>query len=94
MNIQKINTRFMQGNKCSEVFDLLADHYGMSKVSHNKIDFEECIFSDGFIRAIENDAMIPVLDSQKLDCEKKTNQEYHHFIFENECYIIYFKDLE
>jgi hypothetical protein len=90
MEVQKINTRFMQGNKTEEVFDLLADYYGMAEVCNNEIDFCECIYSDGFIRAIEQDSLIPVLGSHQLNEERKTEQEYHHFIYNENCYIIYF----
>ena len=73
MEVQKINTRFMRGNKTDGVFDLLADHYGMPEVCSNEIDFCECIYSDGFIRAIEQDNLIPVLGSHQLNEESKTS---------------------
>ena len=93
MNIKRVNTRFMEGNKTDEVFDLLADHYGMREVCNGNIDWCEAIFSNGFILAIKN-GMIPVLGSEKESVGPRYGEnEFHHFIYEDICYKIDFKEL-
>jgi len=91
MKTEKINTRFMQGNKdidC-EIFDIMIDNYGHEKVLlENDINFEDAIYSNGFIHAIEN-GLIPTLELIS-SIESKRPQEYHHIIINDECYIMYF----
>ena len=94
MTTKKVNTRFMQGNKTTEVFDILANEYGMGAVCSDSIDWCEAIFSDGFILAIEN-GMIPVLGSEEISGgARKNDEEFHHIVLNKECYKIYFKEIE
>ena len=87
MNIKtrKINTRFMNGN--IDVDGVIAD------IINNEFSFvcwDHAIFSDGFISAIE-DGLIPQINTIELSCKAKSYGEYHHFIYEDECYVVYFK---
>lgn len=50
---------------------------------------DDIIYSDGFISAVEN-GLVPSLENIQEAFLPKTNKEYHHFIFEDECYIAYF----
>lgn len=93
METRKINTRFMQGNKTSEVFDLMADHYGIFEVCESKIDYSEAIFSDGFILAMERD-MMPILGSEEISFTGRKYGEFHHLIYNDECYKVYFEEIE
>lgn len=91
METLKVNTRFMQGNKTDEIFDILSNEYGMGVVCSSKIDWCESIFSNGFILAVES-GMIPILGTEKIsDYKNRNGKEFHHFIFNDECYIIYFE---
>lgn len=89
MKTTKVHTRFMDGNKTTEVFDILSEHYGMNVVCNHKIDYEAAIFSNGFINAIE-DGLIPILGSEHESFKQKQDKEYHHFILNDECYVVYF----
>lgn len=94
MNTIRVNTRFMQGNKTDEIFDLLADYYGMGAVCSDEIDWCEAIFSDGFILAIKS-GLIPILGSQEVSFgARNSDVEFHHIIYNEECYKIYFKKVE
>ena len=86
MKTRKTNTRFMVGNIDVEgtIFDIFVNEYGMNEVVNSGIDFDNAIYSDGFISAIEN-GWLPKLQlkSSIVKCG-----EYHHVIIENECYIM------
>lgn len=82
----------MEANETTEVFDILADEYGMGAACSSKIDWCEALFSNGFILAIENN-MIPVLGTEKVsDYTNRNGEEFHHFLYNDECYVIYFKE--
>lgn len=91
LNTTNYSTRFMDGNKCDDVFDIMVDNYSMMDVCNSSIDFCEAIFSNGFIFAMEN-GMMPILGSEMCTFESKHEQEYHHVIFEDKCYVMYFKE--
>lgn len=91
MKTLEITTRFMIANKTDEIFDEMASHYGMDVICSQAVDFEEALFSNGFINAMEND-LIPILGSEHLAHEQKSEQEYHHFILNDKCYVIYFEE--
>jgi len=94
LKVEQVNTRFMRGNKTSEVFDAVADYYGMGVVCSDEIDYAEAIFSDGFILAMENDLM-PIIGSHEVSLQgRKGDVEFHHIIFNDECYKVYFEDIE
>jgi hypothetical protein len=84
----------MDGNKTTEVFELMCEEYGMNAMCcETQFDYEEAIFSNGFIHAMEN-GMMPILGSEREEHERKrNNEEYHHFIHEGECYVVYFKEI-
>ena len=90
MTTQKVNTRFMDGHKTSEVFDILVEKFGMIEVVHSPVDFEEAIYSAGFIHAIES-GLTPVSLEVIPSHLSKRNAEYHHVIIDNECYVMYFE---
>ena len=64
------------------IFDLFVNEYGMWAVCNSGISFDEAIYSDGFISAIENGWM------PKLELKSSTQRinEYHHVIINGECY--------
>lgn len=87
--MKQVSTRFMEGYKGSEMFDILAENFGMSEICSCGIDFEEAIFSRGFVNAVESGKM-PILDSLTESYKMKRNEEYHHIIIDDECYVMYF----
>lgn len=71
------------------IFDLLVDNFGMKEVCECGISFDDVIFSDGFINSI-NCGRLPVeLKVYESFLPKKDN-EYHHVIINNECFVMYF----
>ena len=91
MKTRNTTTRFMNGNidVDGEIMDILAAEYGMAAVMECEIDFSDAIYSDGFIHAIEND-LTPQIDTIAKSFENKKEGEYHHVIYNDECYVIYF----
>jgi hypothetical protein len=92
ISTRKVNTRFMSGNLDinNDIFYILVDKYGMGKLMNNIIDYNEAIYSDGFIRAIE-DGKTPILDSEVESWKPKSGSEYHHLIYDDICYVVYFE---
>jgi hypothetical protein len=90
MKTRKVNTRFMTGNIDVEcvIYDIMANTYGMMVICECGIDFEDAIYSDGFIYAIES-GLIPELEIVK-NYDKRGDQEYHHLIINDECFRMYF----
>lgn len=80
----------MDANKTIEVFDIMADYYGMSEVCNDEIDYCDALFSNGFIYAMEN-GLIPILGSQTTVGGARMYGESHHLIFDGECYLVDFK---
>ena len=92
MKIRKIDTRFMKGNidlDC-EIISIMIDKYGMKEVILSDFNFDNAIYSDGFIDAVKV-GMIPVLGSETKSHLPKNEKEYHHVIVNNECYVMYFE---
>lgn len=83
----------MQGNIDMEgvIYDLLINNYGYDAVMNTGICFDDCIYSDRFMSAIES-GLIPVIDSIEKSFTAKKYGEYHHFIYNDECYIMYFNN--
>lgn len=94
VNTRKASARFMNGNIDLDgvILDILADEYGMSEVCNSEFDPSSAIYSDGFIKAIE-EGKTPTLDLHPTDSHRFNNElsEYHHVIINNECYNVYFK---
>lgn len=94
MRTRKVQTRFMNGNIDIDnvIYDLLIDEYGHGAVYSSDFDTDNAIYSDGFIRAIEN-GKVPMLKLSPLDSKwfYNENEEYHHVIINNECYNVHFK---
>jgi hypothetical protein len=90
MTTRKVDTRFMRGNIDVDgcIFDLLVDNFGMSEVCSSIISFDEAIYSDGFICAIE-EGKVPSLEVVE-NCKKNNSREYHHVLYNDECYVMYF----
>lgn len=86
---QRVNTRFMQGVKTQEVFEILTSIFGMAEVCRHSADFEEAIYSAGFMRAIDNERMPSSLELIP-SYRPKRDGEYHHVIVDGECYVMYF----
>lgn len=92
METRQINTQFMRANKTDEVFDMLVDEHGMGIMCNHEIDYNEALFSNGFIYACEN-GMTPILGSHQDTFENKGDEEYHHMIFDGVCYNVFFKEI-
>lgn len=92
MKTTKVSTRFMSGNLDVEgvIYDLLIDEYGFVAVIEHDIDFNLAIYSDNFITAIE-EGLIPDLNRIEDASAPVMFGEYHHMIFNDECYKVYFK---
>jgi len=92
ISTRKVNTRFMSGNLDidGDIFNILVDKYGMKKIVHHIINYNEAIYSDGFIRAMEN-GKTPILDSEVESYKPKSEGEYHHLIYDDICYVVYFE---
>ena len=91
LNTKTAETRLMKGYKCDEMFDVLADYFSMPEVAHHVIDFSDAIYSDGFILAVENE-MIPDITDYEVAGSRSKEQEFHHIIYNDVCYKIYFKE--
>ena len=92
MKTRKVNTRFMDGNIDVEgaIFDALLDKYSREEVFASMLCDDNIIYSDGFVSAIER-GLVPCLDRIQEAFDSKIDEEYHHFIIEDKCYVIYFK---
>ena len=92
MKTRTTTTRFMNGNidVDGEIMDILTAEFGMAAVMESEIDFSDAIYSDGFVNAIES-GLIPQIDTISKSFESKKEGEYHHVIYNDECYVIYFK---
>lgn len=94
MRTQKINTRFMQGNKDIDgvIFDVVCDKIGIERAMNIDFDFDNAIYSNGFINAIEN-GLTPDFSTIKTSNSISNNQnntEYHHVIVGGNCCVVYF----
>jgi len=94
LNTRKQETRFMNGNIDLDavIFDILVEEHGMKAVIESNFDTDNAIYSDGFIKAIEN-GLVPCLELNNTDSHRFTHDfsEYHHVIINDECYNVYFK---
>ena len=92
MKTLKVNTRFMQGNKDLEgvIIDALIENCGHESVLMSDFDFDEAIYSDGFINAIEK-GLKPTMNITE-SFNAKGNEEYHHVIINDTCYVMYFEN--
>jgi hypothetical protein len=92
MTTEKVHTDYMVGNRTSEVFELMTEKYDWSEMCNHHIDYDQAIFSDGFISAIKR-GQLPILGTEK---ESGTNlhggKEYHHLISDGVCYVVYFTE--
>ena len=91
MKTQKIKTRFMSGNIDVEgvISDILCNEYGCGVVYGLGFSFDDAIYSDGFISAIES-GLIPNINKIELSFKARKSGEYHHIIINDECYNVYF----
>ena len=91
MKTREINTRFMTGHQDvdGEIMDLLLNEYG-TQVYDLGISFDECIYSTRFIAAVES-GLIPDINRIEPAHAAKKYGEYHHFIYNDECFTMYFK---
>ena len=94
---RKIETRFMLGNRDidGEISDILRNEHGLKNLLYSNFDTDNAIYSDGFIKAIE-DGKIPMLELHDTTSQRFYNEltEYHHVIINGECYNVYFKENE
>ena len=92
MKTRKTTTRFMNGNidVDGEILDILTSEFGMAVIMECEVGFDDAIYSDGFVHAIES-GLIPQINTIAKSFENKKMGEYHHVIYNDECYVIYFK---
>ena len=92
MKTRKTETRFMSGNIDleGEVMDILLENYSREEVYSSMFFEDDIVFSDGFVSAIEN-GKVPQLDKIYESFEGKIGEEYHHFVLNDKCYVVYFK---
>jgi|JI6StandDraft_1071083.scaffolds.fasta_scaffold541844_1 hypothetical protein len=89
MSRQSIATRFMRATRTADVFDALVDEHGMGVVCADEIAYDEALFSNGFLSAVDA-GRLPILGSHRPSFESKMDQEYHHMIVGDECFAVYF----
>lgn len=92
MKTLKKQTRFMNGNIDIEgvIVDSLINEFGCNDVFSNGLFNEDTIYSDGFINAFNN-GLMPILGSEHESFMPKKEDEYHHFISNDKCFVTYFK---
>ena len=83
-------TRFMNGKKINNIIDILSEDYSMGEIFSCDIDFDEAVFSMGFVAALEEGRM-PDLSRIYPSFAPVYDGEYHHLIYNDECYSVYFK---
>lgn len=95
LNTRNKATRFMNGNidLDGDILNILINEYGQKEVLFSDFDTDNAIYSDGFIRAIEN-GKTPMLELCPLSSTQFHNElkEYHHVIINDECFNVYFKE--
>jgi hypothetical protein len=90
----KCQKSFMVGNKDIDglVYDVVSNVYSQREIIQSDIDFENAIYSDGYIKAIK-DGLTPILKLHTtIDNNGYVQKEYHHIIIGDECYKMYFQD--
>ena len=96
MNTSKIKTRFMQGNidLDGDVFNAIVNNLGMKKAMEIDFDFDNAIYSNGFVSAIK-EGLIPDFSTLRTSCSFTNNKgnEYHHVIVEDDCFVVDFKEI-
>lgn len=83
----------MNGFFCDEMYNILVDYYSNHEVAHHPIVFEEAIYSQGFVSAVER-GLKPEISQYHEAHLSKSEKEYHHIIFNDTCYVMYFSELE
>lgn len=78
-----------KGNATSMVFDKLAEVHGMGVVCAHHIDYDQATFSNGFMSAVSA-GRLPILGTEECSAPTMRGMEYHHFLFEGECWVAYF----
>ena len=76
-----------------DILDILIDAHGQREVLFSDFDTDNAIYSDGFIKAIE-EGKTPMLELHPTDSHRFYNEltEYHHVIINDECFNVYFKN--
>jgi hypothetical protein len=72
MKTRKTTTRFMNGNidVDGEILDILTSEFGMAVIMECEVGFDDAIYSDGFVHAIES-GLIPQIDTISKSFESK-----------------------
>lgn len=76
-----------------DIVDILAENYSYGEIFSCEIDFNEAIFSSGFVHALEL-GLVPDLNKIEETGLRVRHGEYHHVIYEDKCYNVYFKEEE
>lgn len=91
MRKQKVS--FMTGNIDVDglVYGVIENNYSFKEIMESGIDFDNAIYSNGFISAI-TDGLVPVLELKPTIYSAGALQdEYHHICINDECFKMYFK---
>lgn len=81
----------MNGKKINNIIDLLSENYNIAEIFGCEIDFEEAVYSSGFVNALE-EGLVPDLSRIYPSFTPTYYGEYHHLMYNNECYKVYFKN--
>jgi hypothetical protein len=94
IKVRKIETRFMQGNidvegvLCNMFFEQLGN-----AAYESDLNIDEAIISNGFLKALQENKIpdfTTIKESNTFHNANSINQEYHHIIINDICYIVYF----
>ena len=94
--MRKQQVSFMNGNVDVDglVYSIIENNYSLKEIIESEIDFDNAVYSDNFIKAIK-DGLVPVLELHNtIENAGYLQDEYHHICINNECYKMYFKEIE
>jgi hypothetical protein len=92
--MQEVKISFMNGNKDLDglVYDTLCENYSQKDLLKCNINFDDAIYSNGFIDAIIN-GLVPNLELHSTVSNAGYLQdEYHHIFIGEKCFKMYFTE--
>lgn len=89
------NGDHLRGYRIYNIIDILEQHeYSMGEICHSPIDFEECIYSGGFVSALEK-GLKPCINRVHENTDRKfSDKEWHHFETDGKLMCMYFEEVE